>query len=64
MNFVEFDPWAMRGIPIPITANKIDFNTLANILQQDMETRVTKSDVLLDDVQKYCEKLHAQVGSL
>lgn len=62
--FVEFDPWAMRGKPIPVTANKIDFTTLANILQQDMENRVTKSDVLLDDVQKYCEKLHAQVGSL
>lgn len=61
--FAAFDPWTMHGREIPETYPTISFNELAAILEEDMRDRVSKSDTLLTDVQKYADILHAQCNS-
>lgn len=60
--FAKFDAWASVGKTLPNTLPTISFNELAAILKEDMTNRVMKSDVLLTDVQRYAEELHAQNG--
>lgn len=61
--FAAFDAWSSVGKPLPDTLPTINFDTFAKILRTDMENRVQKSDALLNDVQQYAERLHAQIGT-